>query len=787
MTNITGATTLTGNTNIHIYDPGAPAYVLVTSAGPVSLTDQLPSIVAASDITGDTQVGITEDSAANAGQVVIDKPAGTSAAQNIFGVQTTGTGSTAIGFLAASAQSLSSLTINGTDATHSNARFQVIADQTAIGAQMGSGAFTNGGLFEVDSNHGATGVIVTGTGSVANTFQIHVQALNGVGVSFAHASGSSFTNAASAIMQVDDLTGGTGAGIAFGGAYVSGQWLTINNAGDLHADTAIQALTSGVSSTPIVHLTNTGMIEGDIHLGIGPSALHGAGSQVVNNGQITGNVYLDTNGDDLYDSSAGAGLATAVYLGLGTDTIHLGSAGGVVHGGAGAAVITGTTGAMTVYAGSGAETITGSSAADTFAFGLGLGADVINNFSAAQGDKIDLSALTTLQTFGAVLADTTQQGSDSVIALGGGSVTLKGVSVSSLTAADFGLAPGPTVGPGIGGTPTTGNGTLNGASGSDWLQGGVGNDILHGGPGSDYLDGGAGLNTATYDGVYRQYTVTIGSPTTVSGGPEGGTDDLVNIQRIQFVDGYLATSPTDTAGEVYRLYEATLNRAPDQEGLTNWVNSLNSGTSLQSVVNGFVNSTEFQQVYGPLDNAGFVTLLYHNVLHRDPDSGGLANWVGFLTSGQDTRAQVVLGFSESPEDIAALSAPVQQGLWIANPDAAEVARLYDTVLGRLPDLSGLTNWTNSLEGGMSLQSVANGFVGSQEFQTVYGALNNTDFVTLLYHNVLHRDPDAAGLSNWVGYLSSGQETRAQVVIGFSESPEHITNTAAHIDNGIWLT
>jgi hypothetical protein len=179
-------------------------------------------------------------------------------------------------------------------------------------------------------------------------------------------------------------------------------------------------------------------------------------------------------------------------------------------------------------------------------------------------------------------------------------------------------------------------------------------------------------------------------------------------------------------------------------------------------------------------------LLYANVLHRTPDTAGLNNWVGYLNSGQDTRAQVVLGFSESQEDINDLSAAVQQGLWVGNPAAAEVARLYDTVLNRLPDLSGLTNWTHSLASGASLQNVANGFVGSQEFQNVYGPLNNTQFVTQLYANVLHRPPDTAGLNNWVGYLNSGQETRAQVVVGFSESPEHIANTAAHIDSGIWL-
>ena len=63
----------------------------------------------------------------------------------------------------------------------------------------------------------------------------------------------------------------------------------------------------------------------------------------------------------------------------------------------------------------------------------------------------------------------------------------------------------------------------------------------------------------------------------MTGGPENADDALSNIHRINFVDGYLAFVPTDTAGQVYRLYEATLARAPDQAGLTNWANPLNGG------------------------------------------------------------------------------------------------------------------------------------------------------------------------------------------------------------------
>jgi hypothetical protein len=332
---------------------------------------------------------------------------------------------------------------------------------------------------------------------------------------------------------------------------------------------------------------------------------------------------------------------------------------------------------------------------------------------------------------------------------------------------------------------------LVGGPGNDQLVGGPGNDTLQGGGGNNSLDGGGGLNTALFTGLFRGYSVSTPASgvDTVSGGLDGGTNTLVNIQRLQFADGYLATSVSDTAGQVYRIYETTLRRAPDPVGLASWVHLLNSGTeTLQQVVDGFVGSQEFQTVYGALTNTQFVTLLYNNALHRAPDPTGLGYWVGLLNTGADTRSQVVLGFSESQEEITSLTAPVQSGLWIGDPNAAVVARLYDAVLGRLPDQAGEISWTKTLDGGVeTLQQVVDGFVGSPEFQTRYGNLNNTQFVTLLYNNVLHRAPDTAGLNSWVGLLNNGSDSRSQVVLGFSESPEHTANMAPYTDHGIWFT
>jgi hypothetical protein len=290
--------------------------------------------------------------------------------------------------------------------------------------------------------------------------------------------------------------------------------------------------------------------------------------------------------------------------------------------------------------------------------------------------------------------------------------------------------------------------------------------------------------TATFEGVLRQYTVGAGGAS-VTGGPESADDTLANVQRIKFLDGYMDYSTTDPAAQVYRLYEGVLDRAPDPEGLAGWVDAIGSGTSLQTVANDFVASSEFQNIYGTLSNTAFVTQLYENVLHRAPDTGGLNGWLAALNSGE-TRAQVALGFTESQEDINDSAAVVGQGLWVVNLDAAEVARLYDTALGRRPDLGGLTGWVNAMASGTSLLTVAGDFVASAEFQNIYGSnLTNSQFVTQLYENALHRAPDSAGLTSWVSALNTG-ETRAQVVVGFSESAEHVADTAPYIDNGIWL-
>ena len=124
----------------------------------------------------------------------------------------------------------------------------------------------------------------------------------------------------------------------------------------------------------------------------------------------------------------------------------------------------------------------------------------------------------------------------------------------------------------------------------------------------------------------------------------------------------MAFSMDGNMGKDYRLYQAAFDRKPDVSGLDYWYHQMNSGVTLQQVASGFINSAEFKALYGNNpSNAEFVTLLYDNVLHRAPDTGGFNFWMNELDQGT-SREQVLIGFSESLENQLSLVGIVQTGI-----------------------------------------------------------------------------------------------------------------------------
>lgn len=192
--------------------------------------------------------------------------------------------------------------------------------------------------------------------------------------------------------------------------------------------------------------------------------------------------------------------------------------------------------------------------------------------------------------------------------------------------------------------------------------GGAANDTFYAASANPVIDGGSGLDTLVFTGAHTGYEIRR-----VDGGysvtSNGGSNVVSNLERLLFSDGGVALDTDGAAGQLYRLYEAAFVRTPDAGGMGYWLGVQTQGVSLQTITRDFIRSQEFIDRYGAnQSDAGFVTTLYRNVLHRTPDEGGLAFHVGSLQAGH-TREEVLLTFSESPENVALVAQTMPVGLF----------------------------------------------------------------------------------------------------------------------------
>ena len=171
-----------------------------------------------------------------------------------------------------------------------------------------------------------------------------------------------------------------------------------------------------------------------------------------------------------------------------------------------------------------------------------------------------------------------------------------------------------------------------------------------------------GVETAVISATYENSTIQV-TPTGISVTTVSGFDGVTNLERLEFSDAVVAFDVNGTAGFAYRLYQAAFNRTPDLGGLSGNVHLLDTGLTDQQMAAAFVASAEFRSDYGPtMTNPQFVTALYSNVLHRAPDPSGYAGWLNFLNSGQLSRADVLIGFSESTENHSAVDPKIVTGI-----------------------------------------------------------------------------------------------------------------------------
>ena len=116
---------------------------------------------------------------------------------------------------------------------------------------------------------------------------------------------------------------------------------------------------------------------------------------------------------------------------------------------------------------------------------------------------------------------------------------------------------------------------------------------------------------------------------------------LAGVSREQVVQVFLGSgefqsrfgSNLTNAQFVERMYNNILLRSSDPGGLNGWVQALNSGqvTRAQLALS-FLDSGEFQSLSAS-QNRVDIALLYFDMLRRNPDAGGFSGWVGVLNAG----------------------------------------------------------------------------------------------------------------------------------------------------------
>ncbi|WP_336488261.1 DUF4214 domain-containing protein [Methylobacterium nigriterrae] len=156
--------------------------------------------------------------------------------------------------------------------------------------------------------------------------------------------------------------------------------------------------------------------------------------------------------------------------------------------------------------------------------------------------------------------------------------------------------------------------------------------------------------------------------------------------------------------------------------------------------------------------------IYQNVLFRNVDAGGISY---FANRTDISDAQVRQQIELSAE---------------ASTYVTPVVRLYQEVLGRVPDQAGLRFFSTELRNGFTLEQVTQQFLTSAEFTAkstaTAGAVDATDtgnqLVTDAFQSILGRAPAASEFAFFAG------KSAAQVLSLVANSPEAANAQAANV-------
>ncbi len=221
------------------------------------------------------------------------------------------------------------------------------------------------------------------------------------------------------------------------------------------------------------------------------------------------------------------------------------------------------------------------------------------------------------------------------------------------------------------------------------------------------------------------------------------TANLVLVDTLQFTDGSVYEDNQSPGAQAALEFEGIFGRLPD---------AINAGGFAQVATQSGTSAAAAQMLTtqeGSYDTAGlttsqFVTRLYENMLHREPEPQGLAGWQADIDSGRLSRADVTATFASGIEaQQVNFEAFATGSVFAADPNAVEVLRAYELLLDRVPEASALAGNTAFLDSrALSLQAFYASVQSSREFTNdgpnQYGITVSTPYSTV--YTDAHSDP-----------------------------------------------
>ena len=240
---------------------------------------------------------------------------------------------------------------------------------------------------------------------------------------------------------------------------------------------------------------------------------------------------------------------------------------------------------------------------------------------------------------------------------------------------------------------------------------------------------------------------------------------------------FASTYPDDSGlgGFVARVYQTVLERTYDQEGYDYWTNGLATGQlDAAQLMNNFVYSEEF--LSKDISDVDYVTILYHSMMDREPDTEGQTYWLNSLNAGM-TRRKALACFIDSPEftgicadyGVTRGSLKLTGNMDIHTEKTMFVTRIYRNILNRDPDTAGLSGWTDYLVNGNTASDLLVGFISSPEF--VNRNLSDYDYVATLYRACLGREGSTGEINDWLKFMNDHMVSRKYMLAMFVYSQE----------------